>query len=235
MAIECMICGRSPTVKSHLWPRALSHDLRGEDKHLISGRVGEARVEFHQSGRWRYFLCAMHEGALKAIDDYGVRFIRQASIRRLKDFTITNPRPAELRKFALSVVWRFDAADRLTGKASALGPFEPRIRDTIFGKSDMDAPVVFIQSNIVAQGDPIDIAMEPTKATLRGATVWKFDFGSLACIVKISGQAWPSEWKVADAGRSTEALILASPPSEITSLRAYRPLLEQMQVFKPRG
>lgn len=235
MTNECVICGRSPTVKSHLWPRALSHDLRGADKHLVSGRAGDSRIEFLQSGRWRYFLCDEHEGALRTIDDYGVKFIRRASVRSSKDFTIANPKPAELKRFALSVVWRFDAAERLTGKASALGPFETRIREAIFGEGAIEAPIVFIQPNILAQGDPIDIAMEPTKANLRGATVWKFDFGSLACIVKISGQDWPREWEVADAGNRTEALILSAPPSEIVSLPAYRPLLQQMQVFKTRG
>ncbi|TYR34880.1 hypothetical protein FY036_03405 [Mesorhizobium microcysteis] len=151
------------------------------------------------------------------------------------DFTVSNPMPALLKKFALSVVWRFDAAERVDGRSSSLGPYEQAIREAIFEDRFIDAPVIFIQPNIVAKGEPMDIAMEPTKARLRGATVWKFDFGSLACVVRISGQAWPAEWEAADAGRSKDVTILVAPPSEITSLPAYRPLLMQMQTFKPRG
>jgi len=49
MSDGCVICGKSPVVKSHLMPRALMLDIRGEEKTLIAGNRFKAEFSTNKT------------------------------------------------------------------------------------------------------------------------------------------------------------------------------------------
>jgi hypothetical protein len=78
----CQVCGLGPTIDAHLLPRALGHDLRGAEKHLIVGGVDTPGRRIVQAGLFDpSILCAVHDGALSHYDDYGIAFCRQFGAR----------------------------------------------------------------------------------------------------------------------------------------------------------
>lgn len=96
--MPCVVCGSSSTVKAHLFPRALLHDLKVDDKHLFGYGMKREGETFFQSGRFDPdILCDIHEQSLHLCDDYAVKFIRR-KIPRGKPFKqvaleVPNPQP----------------------------------------------------------------------------------------------------------------------------------------------
>lgn len=74
---KCVICGAGPTVKSHLFPRALMFDIRGDQKEVVQGSRHRNGIKNYQSGEWDdSFLCKAHEDLIGGGDDYAISFCR---------------------------------------------------------------------------------------------------------------------------------------------------------------
>lgn len=230
----CLVCGASPTVKSHILPRALALDLKRGDKHLMAGRLGEPGLRRFQNGRWSWkILCDEHERQLGLADKYGVEIVRAInSERATQDFAIPNRQPSLLKKFVLSLIWRADAADRVESRRSRLGSYDAIIKDCIFGTADLDAPLYFLRPNLTGNGKLLPIAVEPTRIRVRDCNGWKLGFGNLDAIIKLDKKPWPRGWRVLDAGVQTSVTVLNASPSEISEAPAYHPLIRQVKAFK---
>lgn len=232
---QCAVCGASPTVKSHIIPRALALDLKRGEKHLVTGRLGQEGIRELQNGRWSYkILCEAHEKHLGSADKYGVEFVRAIMSRgeQSGDFTIQNSQPYLLKKFILALIWRADTADKAEGLPSRLGPYDQLIRKCIFHEGDLDAPIYFLRPNLTADGNPLPIALEPTRVRMHHCNGWKLGFGNLDVIVKLDKKPWPKEWKAVDASLQTSVLVLDAEPSDIRDAPAYHPLIRQMKTFR---
>lgn len=235
IAPSCLICGLSPTVKSHILPRSLSLDLKRDDKHLVSSRLGENSLRKVQNGRWSYkILCDTHEKHLGPADKYGIEFARRAIAHKLPTahFSVPNPQPDLLKKFILSLIWRADAAERADGRQSQLGSYEAAIRHCIFENGTLEAPIFFLRPNLTADGRPVPIALEPTRVRMRDCNGWKLGFGNLDAVAKLDKKPWPKEWSEVDASIQTSVLILDAEPSDIRNAPAYHPLIRQTKVFR---
>jgi hypothetical protein len=114
---QCAVCGNTPTVKSHIIPRALALDLRGKQKHLVSGELERPGVKFLQNGRWDpHLLCRDHEERLSHIDDYGISFIRRFCATRQHAIPVANDRPLLLQAFFLALIWKKNLSNRGKGR-----------------------------------------------------------------------------------------------------------------------
>ena len=137
----CQVCGLGPTIDAHLLPRALGHDLRGAEKHLIVGGVDTPGRRIVQAGLFDpSILCAVHDGALGHYDDYGIAFCRQFGAR------CDHPAPSiwhvpdvdgdRLVRFWLAILWRFSLSSLPEAAKVTLGPYEDRLRDILFAGAD---------------------------------------------------------------------------------------------------
>lgn len=129
-----MVCGESRTVKAHILPRALFHDMKRGDPILGQRRDGPGRLTV-QSGDWDdRILCGQHEAALGEAGRYAIRFCREyaaaaASAPNAAFRGISLSRPDLLVTFACACVWRKAAVmvrdtveDFLSGAGPALAP-----------------------------------------------------------------------------------------------------------------
>jgi hypothetical protein len=140
----CRVCGRGPTIDAHLFPRALAHDLRGEEKHLFVGAAAAPGRRIVQAGLFDpRILCATHEGALGAYDDYGIEFCRsfqskcQHPARNI--WRVHDVDGDLLTKFWLAILWRFGVSQLREASLVRLGPFEDRLRDILFSNAPCSA------------------------------------------------------------------------------------------------
>lgn len=235
---KCTVCGASPTVKSHIIPRALSLDLKRGEKHLVTGRLGQDGIRKLQNGRWSYkILCETHERQLGAADKYGVEIVRAIRGRgeQFGDFTIQNPQPQLLKTFILALIWRAAAADKAEGLPSRLGPYDKTVRGCLFGDGVLDAPIHFLRPNLTTDGRLLPIALEPTRIRMLDRNGWKLGFGNLDVITKLDQKPWPKAWDAVDASLQTSILILDAAPSDIRDAPAYQPLIRQMKAGRAQS
>jgi hypothetical protein len=133
----CRVCGGGPTVNSHLFPRALGHDLRGQEKHIYVGGVAAPGRRTVQAGLSDHgILCATHEAVLNPYDTYGIEFCRTFSSK------FQHPEPNiwrvrgvdgdQLARFWLAVLWRFSVSALPEAAMVRLGPYENVLRDILF-------------------------------------------------------------------------------------------------------
>jgi hypothetical protein len=213
---SCAVCGVSPTVKSHIIPRALAHDLRGDSKHLVSGDLDRPGIKYLQSGRWDpHILCREHEAGLSRFDDYGVLFVRAFRNGGVpignQGFKLENPRPRDLQMFFLALIWRKDLSDQAKGQPSQLGPYAACIRAALFNGVDVLSPTLLFQSPTSVGGERTPIAVEPYRVKLRHFNAWYCGLGWVDAVVKLDRRPWSAEWGPFDATKANPALADAPP------------------------
>lgn len=195
--MPCIVCGDANTVKSHIFPRALMHDIRGDGKHVVEASTHQQGPKFHQSGLWDdHILCRKHEQALGPLDDYGVRFCRTAMAKArpmpaINGYYAHNPKPELLRRFAVSVVWRFAVSRH--GRSVELGPYEKRAENWTFEADQPDLPLIWVSLSRLKLGDrPIlDFAIAPTAEKLGAIRAYSFVLGELRFHVQFDRRATP--------------------------------------------
>lgn len=231
----CAVCGSTPTVHSHIIPRALAKDLRANEKHLVAGDLWTEGPIFMQAGRGDPdLLCRTHEAQLGPIDDYGIRFLRRArealvNIAPGRYVTISNRDPRLLQAFVLSVVWRKDLSNQTRDNShSNLGPYGEKIRRLIFEGAALNSPILFIKSHLTVGGELAPMLIEPMRTLAAGRHAWTVGFGWISAIVKLDNRAWPENIERHDASRTKNVSIHAVGPVDLLDAEGLHPVLAQM-------
>ena len=170
----CRVCGLGPTIDAHLFPRAVDHDLRGVEKHLFVGGVDAPGRRIVQAGLFDpSILCAAHDGALGAYDDYGIAFCREFAAR------CSHPAPDiwqvrdvdadRLVRFWLAILWRFSLSHLPEAAKVTLGPYEDRLRDILFAVADCSVePAIIMLRYRSAAIPPENICFTPYASAFPG-------------------------------------------------------------------
>jgi hypothetical protein len=225
---HCIICGK-PGVESHLAPKSLAHLLRSGDKNLSVIGLDGSRVKV-QGGVWDPgLLCDEHESALNDADTYGVEFaraVREMPIASPGIYRLPNPKPPQLKRFLLSVVWRHDNSGRMGTIRNGLGPYEESVRRAVFESATIEAPVFLRRVRTMAGKAPVEIAATPALARFGERNCWKITFGWLDAFVKLDKGRWPTSLEHADASVSDPAIVLVGAPEQLTDNPHLRELLK---------
>lgn len=214
---HCVVCGDTPTVKSHLIPRAIFHDMKRPSHPIVGNTLrGPGYVEL-QSGYFdRSILCARHEAMLGPPDNYGVRFCR-SFIRQVAQGTthvrVANPKPDLLVKFAGACIWRA-ATSRTQGNPSRwLGPYAERIERSLFGDVEF-RPLLLVsrQSYRSSTGEPLNIGALPHRYQELGVNFWRFIAGGLIFDLKLDNRSTPPAMRTLDASQMSDLLLMEDFP-----------------------
>ena len=192
---RCRVCGSNATVRSHLFPRALSHDIRGSAKHVVTLTPSALGPKFHQSGEWSdRILCREHEEVAHSAEKYAIAFCRRfndavAALGRPLSVDVSNPEPSFLVLFAHIVVWRHAAA--WPHLERSLGPYFSRIQETIFEAAD-PLEVMVMDPGHVRSGERALLGLCPSKIVVGSRRGYRFDIGGLSFILKTDKR--PYQW-----------------------------------------
>jgi hypothetical protein len=142
--------GDPATVEAHLFPRALSHDIRGAHKHLFVGAAATPGRRIVQAGLFdREIWCSTHEAAFGLFDDYGIdfsrNFVRHCRHPAPNIWQITPVDSDKLVRFWLAILWRFSVSDLPEAALVDLGPYESLLRDILFSNAPCNVePAIFM-------------------------------------------------------------------------------------------
>lgn len=179
--MPCLICGDDKTVRSHILPKALIHDLKEGASHVISGSRWHKGAKPSAAGRFSDdMLCSEHEAATSALDTYGVRFVRE--VRRTyeagplsKSLEVTNPNPRMLSRFALSLIWREAHNPANVNARTSLASYDAAVSDAVFADGDIDWPMLVSQSQFsLGEQRAIQFALHPYRVRLMERNAWSF-------------------------------------------------------------
>lgn len=198
----CKLCRVGTNfVESHIYPRAFFKKL-GTDSDPV--RLIPARREEHtkriRTGVYdQQLLCGGCETRTSAWDDAGISFARASPTNYWptkespKALAWTNQPYAELRLFALSLLWRAHSSELPVLRNVDLGPHAEPIRKLLLagepGRPE-NYPVCFFKTLGAPSIRPVIL---PLKKRLRdsGLLVWRMHLGTLELTVKVDQREYP--------------------------------------------
>lgn len=235
----CLICGRAKTVKTHLFPRALILDMRGDAKAVYSGsRHRDGHVE-KQNGQWDdRFLCEEHEAKFAQADDYGVRICRQiadvpAAPIGPKTIGLDNPRPDLFARFVYACVWRHVMAPVNAHLGLNLGRYEAVLRRALFEDQPADLQILASVSGISGADGPVSFGLEPYRQKFHGLNTWHFIVGRLDVQLKTDARAFPASWAELLADQNPLTLIVEDA-ADIATVPLLRPITDRIRANAAR-
>lgn len=232
---RCVICGVGPTVKAHLFPRALMLDMKADSPQLVGGNRHRDGVKLQQNGEWDdALLCAYHETSIGIGDDYGVRFCRSfrtKGIQRPNDraLDVPNARPDLLMHFAYAVIWRHVAsasgwADRLD-----LGPFGDEMLDAMQARGPYDLELIVGRNPLTVRGQQVDIAIAPYRERMERWNVWQFTISGLDFYLKTDRRPFPESWRPYLANSNNPIVVGQIDERGIHQVPKLFPILHRMR------
>lgn len=230
-ADPCLVCGASPTVWSHVVPRALAHDLRRGERHLVAVARDTRGQRYLQSGiAYHGMLCAEHEAALGTADDYGVALCRtiaaQHPLPGQDVMPVENPRPDLGEAFALACLWRTVNSDHGRRHSLSLGRFDQPISARLFDGQPCDLPVLISRSPVTIAGKPVPMMLLPYRIRFAGLNAWRFIVGMATFYVITDARRapWPDSVRL---DKSVELPCIVTDPLPLADMPAVRSLIRR--------
>ena len=212
----CVVCGSTPTVRSHLFPSALMLDLRGKDPYLHQVVDDQMGTRYQQSGPIdTSILCAKHEAATQLPDKYAIEFCR--AVARLVpqvgfDGYIENPKPELLTRFACLTVWRFCVSQVGRGKSS-LGNYGPLLESIALGEGEEHPTLLLCRNHLRATtSTEATMAIAPFPTRLEGVRVWLFVVSGVQFYLKLDRRMYPANGEQFAANKSNPVRLFELPP-----------------------
>lgn len=222
--MPCLVCGDPATVKSHLTPRAFTHDVRGSDKRAYEGSLAFEGTRFTQAGVFdKTILCDRHEQALRDCDDYAVDWVRRVptearATHQGKLLQMPNPRPDLLRKFVCSHVWRHAVSPQNSAFDMDLGPWEEQLRALIFGSDGRYDPTFHVfRQRWTSDGIELkELLIPPHRLSGQGRRRWEFDLGGLLWVLRLNERQVDRQLETLRANGADPVTILVLDDREFT-------------------
>lgn len=231
---KCLICGGDPTVKAHLFPRALSFDIRGDSPNLVEGSLRRDGIKLNQNGEWdRELLCREHEKQSGKGEKYAVELIRSLPKEwRANEhgaYELLNPKPALLAHFVFSTVWKFVMSKYGRDHQLDLGPYEPILRERVFGDAGTDLPFIVGRHRLHLRGSLVPLGIPPHRQKLDKWRTWMFAIGGLQFHLKTDQRPFPSDWN-RFLGNDNDVLHLTEgPDNDIRYVPILQPIFTRMR------
>ena len=232
---RCVICGAGPTVKAHLFPRALMLDMRDGSPQLVGGDVRRDGVRLQQNGEWDDgLLCADHEASIGAGDDYGIRFCRSYRTKGRsrpdgRALDAPNPKPDLLVHFAYATAWRHAASAASRADPPALGPFCAEMLEAMERRGPYALELVVGRNPLTIGGKRVDVAIAPYRQRMYQWNVWHFTISGLDFLLKTDRRPFPASWKPFLANGNDPLVVGLIGERGIDEVPKLMPLLRRMQ------
>ena len=226
----CKVCGAADTVKSHIFPRALMHELRGKDPALIEIRENSDQVALRQSGLWdRFLLCAKHEAATAPLDDYAVKIWRkyqqQPRYGSKSVIEVVNEKPRQLILFAYAVLWRWRHSKYGTARKCDFGPYDSILREAVFETGQATLPVMIFEGDLRLEHEKAALCVAPFRTRLNETRGWLFRIGVLDVFTFLDQRPVPSILRPFLANEAATLPIFKTDPLQAADARGLSSLL----------
>ncbi|MEG3163878.1 hypothetical protein U1701_04655 [Sphingomonas sp. PB2P19] len=231
---RCVVCGAGPTVKSHLFPRALMLAMRGDARSLVQGDRFEDGIRLPQNGDWDdLILCDAHEKQVGLGDDYAVKLLKRAPeapiIMNGRAVKVNNPHPNLLLHFIYGTVWRHVVSGARRGEPLKLGPYRDELQARLMNSGPYDFQAIVARSGMMLRElGPINMALNPYRVKFMGLTAWRFVLHEFEFYLLTDRRRLPAKWKGYVANDNRDLIAANEHEVDIRGMPSLRPIIDRM-------
>ncbi|WP_158177989.1 hypothetical protein [Pseudomonas viridiflava] len=151
--MNCLICGTSPTIKSHLMPKAMAQEVQTGKAHAVAKKPDD--YVYTQSGIFeREILCANCDNKLGHFENIAVKAFREMRIDAKNinngEYTLKGTAGDDILRFAAGILWKYSVASEKNGRIN-LGPYKKILEGIIFNgdpiPSSIDAMIIRLKTH----------------------------------------------------------------------------------------
>ena len=164
-------CTSTKLIKAHIIGISFARDIRaGGSVNILEITPERTHEPKHQLGQFDSdILCKKCDGILGEFEDYGSEICRNFGRDHVKignsDFELRNFDGDRFAKSVLAILWKASISKRPISEAVALGPYEDKARDVLFGAKSLNALpyLLFVQRYQSDKTDPTQFYFYPVR------------------------------------------------------------------------
>lgn len=186
--MTCLVCGKTPTVRSHLIPRAMAREVQVGTGHAVIKRPGE--FIHTQSGLYETsILCADCDNALGRIENIAAKAFRRIRQEAKKlgegKYWIAGVSGDDILRFLAGVMWKFSVASTRHEKIQ-LGPYQQIAQELAFsdGLLPDSCDAWLVRLKIKEDDDSVFAYRAPKPDRIHGVNGYRLILGGVFAFVK---------------------------------------------------
>lgn len=190
--MSCLICGTTPTIKSHLIPKTFAREVQVGKAHALVRNPED--FDHTQSGIFEKAIlckdCDNSLGKLEKIAAQTFRKIRNSAIgAAVGSYTLPGSAGDDILRFAAGILWKYSVASKQNGRID-LGPYGEILRDIAFNQSpiptSIDALLFRLKSH--DQDDGFFAYRTPKPDRQEGMNGYRLLVGGMFIFIKLDKQ-----------------------------------------------
>lgn len=216
--MTCLICGASPTIKSHLIPRVMATEVQVGKAHalVLPSRPGYRES---QSGLWdSNILCAhcdSYIGCFEKSTAEAFVSLRSAGVS-VQEFKVVSAEQAPdiTLRFYAALLWKYAVARRELGKID-LGPYKSELQRIAFEKAPIPNffDAVLMRLRLSPDDDGVFAYRAPKQDRKEGLNMYRVMVGGVLAFVKVDQRPWANHLFrgiALSSAATTRALVMAA-------------------------
>lgn len=216
--MNCLVCGASPTIKSHLIPRVMAVEVQVGNAHAVVSPSTPGYRE-SQSGRMETtILCASCDGSIGKFEGTTARAfkaLRSAGVGVADGAVVSAEQAPDVTlRFYAALLWKYAVARRDLGQID-LGPFKGELQKVAFEGAPI--PAFFDAALMRLRLKPDDAGVfgyrAPSPDRKDGLNMYRILVGGVLAFVKVDRRPWgdtPLGRIALGSATNTRALVMAA-------------------------
>lgn len=216
--MTCLICGATPTIKSHLIPKAFAREVQVGKAHALA--KGSGGYDYTQSGIFeKNILCKNCDNSLGSLENIAVqtfRKIRQAAKDSpIGQYLLAGVSGDDILRFAAGILWKYSVCSEKNGRID-LGPYRQVFKDIAFGKGPVPANVdaLLFRLKTHEQDDGVFAYRTPKSDRQEGVNGYRMLVGGMFIFIKTDKQTPKSQAHVLGSVRGKTDLPYVVLPAQ---------------------
>lgn len=190
--MSCLICGTTPTIKSHLLPRAFAREVQVGKAHAF---VRSAEDYDHtQSGIFEQnILCKKCDNDLGKFENIAAQAFRKIRVAAKGaangKYVLKGTVGDDILRFAAGILWKYSVASRPNGKIE-LGPYRDVLKDIAFNNAPIPTSIDALLFRIKTheQDEGVFAYSTPKPDRQEGVNGYRLLVGGMFIFIKIDKQ-----------------------------------------------
>lgn len=216
--VSCLVCGCSPTIRSHLIPRVMAVEVQVGKAHALVSTSSPGYRE-SQSGRFDdRILCGPCDSSLGPFEESTAktfRALRAAAVGVSDGATVSAPQAPDITlRFYAALLWKYAVTRRDFGKID-LGPFKSQLQGVAFEAASIPGffDVALMRLRLNSADADVFAYRAPKVDRKHGVNMYRIMVGGFLAFIKVDQRPWgdPILARLAIRDASiTRALVLAA-------------------------
>lgn len=216
--MNCLVCGASPTIRSHLIPRVMAVEVQVGVAHAVTS---PSTKDFQQSQSGhvdRNILCSSCDSSIGLFEGStarAFRSLRTAGMGAQDGVLVTADQSSDVAlRFYAALLWKYSVTRRDLGQIN-LGPYRSELEKIAFKGAPIQAffDAALFRLRLAPNDDSIFAYRAPILDRQDGLNVYRVLAGGVLAIIKVDRRPWgDTPLKSISLGRGTytRALVMAA-------------------------